>query len=84
MHLMRSLFFFLAYHNITLWAEHIPGRDNGEADVLSRNNYPQFCMQVPQASQYLTTIPATVLQTLVRSQPDWTETSWTELLVTTL
>ena len=84
MHLMRSLFFFLAYHNITLWAEHIPGRNNGAADALSRNNYPQFCMQVPQASQYPTTIPATVLQTLVRSQPDWTETSWTELLVTTL
>ena len=38
MHLMRCLFFFCGKFNLTLWAEHKPGRCNGAADILS-NGY---------------------------------------------
>ncbi len=33
MHLMRSAFFFLARHDVRVWAEHIPGVENRSADV---------------------------------------------------
>ena len=53
MHLLRSLFFWLARTQVTLEAVHIPGRDNGPADSLSRNDPASFMSQVPysQVSQ---------------------------------
>ena len=42
MHLMRSLFFFLASYNVILLGKHIPGVENGGADALSRDNRPSF------------------------------------------
>ncbi len=33
---LRSLFFFLAFNGITMWGEHIPGKNNGAADALSQ------------------------------------------------
>ena len=48
MHLMRCLFFFVAKFNLTLWAEHLPGRCNGAADALT-----EFlcCHRSPQHSK---------------------------------
>ena len=80
MHLMRSLFFFLAKYNVALWAEHIPGGQNGAADALSRNNYLSFLSQVPSARRAPSLIPPGLLQALVLKQPDWTSRSWTMLL----
>ena len=84
MHLMRSLFFFLACHNAVVFGEHIPGIENGAADALSRDNINRFYVQVPWAKRQHTTVPPAVLEALVVQQPDWTAVSWTELLVTTL
>ena len=84
MHLMRSLFFFLASFGVVLVAEHLPGRENGAADALSRDNIAAFHSQVPCARQHPTPIPPMVVQALVTQQPDWTAVSWTNLLTTTL
>ena len=80
MHLMCSLFFFLAKYNVTLRAEHIPGSENGAADALSRNNRLSFLSQVPSARGTPTQISPGLLQVLVHKQPDWTSRSWTVLL----
>ena len=84
MHLVRSLFFFLAKYNTTLWAEHIPGGRNGAADALSRNDHLSFLSQVPSARRTPSRIPPGLLQALVLRQPDWTSRSWTALLRDTL
>ena len=49
MHLMRSLFFFLARWNVALECQHIPGVENGAADTLSRNDLPSFQRLRPEA-----------------------------------
>ena len=76
MHLMRSLFFFLASYNVILLGDHIPGVENGIADALSRNNQPSFLTQVPTAHQEPTVLPQELVQALVVNQPDWTSQSW--------
>ena len=80
MHLMRSLFFFLASYNVILLGEHIPGVENGAADALSRDNQPFFLTQVPTAHRKQTVIPQELMQALVVNQLDRTSQSWTELL----
>ena len=67
MHLMRSLFFFLASYVILL-GEHIPGVENGAADALSRDNRPSFLTQVPTAHREPTVIPQELVQALVINQ----------------
>lgn len=84
MHLMRSLFFFLAAFDINLSAAHIPGVENGAADALSRNKAPSFLLQVPTARENPTEIPAELVQMLVHQQPDWMSPSWTHLLASFL
>ncbi len=83
MHLMRSLFFFLAKFNVVLVGEHIPGVENGAADALSRDDLPSFLTQVPEAQPQPTPIPAAVMEALVVRQPDWTVVSWINLLTAT-
>lgn len=80
MHLMRSLFFVAARHNIFLVAQHIPGRENVAADALSRNNLPSFRVQEPRAQLRQTPIPQELIRALVTQRPDWTSPSWTSLL----
>ena len=80
MHLMCSLFFFLAKCSVTLRAEHIPGSENGAADALSRNNRLSLLFQVPSARGIPTQILPGLLQVFVHKQPDWTSQSWTILL----
>ena len=42
MHLLRSLWFFSAFFEISIRAAHIPGALNTAADKLSRNQAAQF------------------------------------------
>ncbi len=83
MHLLRSLFFFMARFNLFLQAEHVPGRQNIAADSLSRDNLPLFFQQVPRASRLPTPIPDGLSQALVLRQPDWTSASWRAWFIST-
>ena len=80
MHLMRCLFFFRAKFDLALWAEHLPGKCNGAADALSRDDRISFLSQVTSAQREPTLIPVELAEVLVHKQPDWTSRSWTELL----
>ena len=84
MHLMRTLSFFLATHNMGLIGEHIPGVDNGAADALSRDNASAFLLQVPTARKAPTVVPEELVQMLVTSQPDWTSSTWINLFTSFL
>jgi len=61
MHLLRSLFFCMATTQVVLEAVHIPGKLNGPADALSRNNLSSFLSQVTYAQEH----PAAVLSELI-------------------
>ena len=50
MHLLRSLWFFVATFDIHIVTEHIAGTNNGRADMLSRNHVTQFLCSNPQAT----------------------------------
>ena len=57
MNLVRKLFFVCASWNINLLAQHIPGRKNKVADVLSRLQVKEFHQLVPDAEPKPTPIP---------------------------
>ena len=75
MHLMRCLFFFLAWFNVFIVAEHIAGRVNVAVDSLSRGNLPLFRRQVPTAELSPTPVPEEVRQVLL-AKGDWTSINW--------
>ena len=50
MHLLRCLWFFTAYFDISITASHLPGVLNTSADGLSRNQMYQFFQLHPEAS----------------------------------
>ena len=62
MHLMQSMFLFLACHKAVLFGEHIPGVENGAADALSRDKCHDFFLQVAQAERHPPSCP---------KQSDW-------------
>ena len=76
MHLMRSLCLFTARHNVAIIAEHLPGKENGAADALSRCNLDLFFRQVPTANKDPAAIPQELLDVLVHQQPDWISATW--------
>ena len=80
MHLLRSLFFWLAMYQVSILSEHIPGANNGPANALSRNNVSYFMSQVPIASQQKTEVPQELIELLLTRRPDWTSQSWRVLL----
>ena len=80
MHLLRSLFFWLATFQVTIVGEHIPGCHNGPADALSRNNVSSFISQVPQAHQQPSDVHQELIELLLTHRPDWMSQSWTVLL----
>ena len=77
-HLSCCLFFFAAFHKVTLSAEHVAGVDNTLADALSRNNLPLFRSLHPQASACPTPIPRP-LCTLLQAPMEWTSPVWRQL-----
>ena len=80
MHLLRSAFIFLAMHDVTLWAVHIPGVENESADALSRNNHSLFLFQNPEAAERPTSIPSALVEALVLQKQDWTSECWIKVL----
>ena len=76
MHLLRSLHFFLARHDIRLTATHIPGKFNVLADALSRNHLQVFHQQAPMANQEGIAIPEPLRELLITMQPDWNSPAW--------
>lgn len=82
MHLLRCLHFICAHFDIALWARHIRGRENTQADALSRNLLQVFFREVLAAKQQ-TQIPQPLWDLLVVSKPDWLS-PWKELLTSSL
>ena len=79
MHMLRCLFFIRAYHQITLRAVHVPGRENDLADAISRNNLSVLFTQVPRAINGTVIVPPTLLSVVLEHQPDWTSVDWCQL-----
>ena len=79
MHLLRSLWFFVAYYNISVQIEHIASIHNGTADQLSRNNMQRFFFSNPQANLLPTPLPSELLQIVSGTKPDWTSQRFTQL-----
>ena len=79
MHLLRVLWFFVAYFDITIRIEHIPGIHNGVADQLSRNQMQNFFRSNPQAHLLPTPLPLELLQIVSVKKPDWTSPGFTQL-----
>ena len=77
MHLVRSLFFLAAKRGVVLAGVHIPGKENGPADALSRNKPDVFLTQIPFAQQEQSAIPPELVRLLVTDRPDWTSRNWT-------
>ena len=75
MHLLRTLWFFIAVFDIHIVAEHITGVSNRRADMLSRNNVTQFLLTNPQAKLLPTPVPLPLLHIISPQGPDWPD--WT-------
>ena len=84
MHLVRCLCLIECTFNFTLVSQHLPGRHNGLADALSRDNLSYFLSNYPQAQAGPTMIPPQVYETLISRKPDWTSRAWATLFGTTL
>ena len=79
MHLLRSLWFFVAHFDISVSIEHIPGVANQTADQLSRYNMQTFFCSNSQVSLLPTPLPAKLLQIVGASSPDWTSPTFRRL-----
>ena len=64
MHLLCSLLKVAACFSFTFAAIHIPGRNNGIADALSRFNFQAFHSLAPQAKEFPILIPLQLLAKL--------------------
>ena len=84
MHLLRCMHFFCALHDITIRAEHIPGRNNSVADAISCNNLQVLFQEEPKLSKVPDSVPPALRQLLVDQLPDWPSDTWRALLKTSL
>ena len=82
MHLLRCFSFYCALYCINVSCVHVPGAIYAAADALSCNKLPLFSSLVPQALPF--PIPASLVELLVASRPDWGSQAWTELFVRSL
>ena len=64
MHLLRSLLKVAACFSFAFAAIHVPGRNNGIADALSRFNFRAFHFLAPQAKEFPILIPRQLLANL--------------------
>ncbi len=76
MHMLRCLFFLVAFFQIRIRAVHIAGISNRAADALPRNDLPHFFQVVPEVARAPTPLPHELLDLLVRECPDWTSPRW--------
>ena len=79
MHLLRCLWFFIAYFDIDLSVEHIPGTVNCTADQLSRNQMQSFFLLHPQVSPLPVPLPPHLLQLVAVQDLDWTSTGFSRI-----
>ena len=84
MHLLRCLWFFTAYYNISPLCEHIAGITNDLADHLSRCNLQSFFYQNPQASSIPTQVPPSLQQLLALPGSDLTSPTFRRLFNLTI
>ena len=84
MHLLRSLWFFVAYFDIDVKCKHIAGVNNTTADHLSRGNLHSFFYLHPQATCQPTPLPQPLLQILAIKGPDWISPIFRQLFTTTI
>ena len=78
-HLLRCLWFFVAFFEICIFAEHIAGATNCAADMLSRNNVTNFFLLHPQAHRLPTPLPAPLLNIIIPNGLDWTSHAFSSL-----
>ena len=84
MHLLRTLWFFVAHFDISINIEHVAGVHNGVADTLSCDNIQQFFLLHPQADLLPTPILEELIQIVSVSTPDWTSATFSRLFSTTI
>ena len=83
-HLLRCLFFLQAHFKFDYEAKHIPGKENGAADALSRDRVSTFRSLFPQAPQRPVEIPCTLLELLFYQSLTWTSAHWANLFKASL
>ena len=83
MHLLQCLHFFCAHFDILLQARHIQGKQNIQADALTRSLLQVFYKELPTAKEK-TRIPQSLWELLVIAKQDWLSPSWKELLNSSL
>ena len=72
MHLLRCLWFFSAFFEVSVKASHIPGVANTAADMISRNRSTEFLNSHPHMAQAPTPIPPPLLKLVSPQKCDWT------------
>ena len=84
MHLLRSLWFFVAHFEIDVKCKNIAGLTNNTADYLSCGNLHSFFSLHPQAALQPSVLPQSLLLILATGGPDWTSPLFRTLQSTTL
>ena len=84
MHLLRCLWFFVAYYDLYITATHLPGAINVTADHLSRGKLLQAFQSTPSLSQQPTSLPPSVFQLISPQRLDWTSTQFLQLFQVTI
>ena len=79
MHMLRCLWFFIAYFDIELNVEHIAGAINCTADQLSRNQMQSFFLLHPQVSPLPVPLPPHLLQMVAVQDLEWTSTGFSRI-----
>ena len=77
LHLLRCLYFYVAYYQFTYGACYVSGSSNVAADALSRDYMSLFHSLIPQARRV--EVSPAVLDLLVFRQPDWGSPDWITL-----
>ena len=84
MHLLRCLWFFVAYFDVDMHVEHIAGLDNTTADQLSRNLMQCFFSSHPQARLLPMPLPPSLLQIVASPSLDWTSPHFARMFSDTI
>ena len=82
MHLLRSMWFFVAHFDMSISIEHISGVCNGVADMLSRDKIQHFFLLNPRVDLCPTPIPEELTKIVSVFKPDWTSTTFNQLFNT--
>ena len=79
MHLLHSLWFFVAHFDIYVTASHLPGVISITADHLSRGNMAQAIAVTPTLAPHPSLIPLSVMRLISPHTLDWTLPSFLQL-----